>query len=135
MSKPSVEGLSRLYEEVLKQGLNPEKSTISQLYELANAIEEATRYNQGTCRTEGISIIPSTTQQLIVSKPIALNQSVCKPTPVTCLASQLTQHSRPVNVVRHEPRTALAVPTNKNTPYRGGNTSRPPVITSNPEAH
>ena len=34
-----------LRQEVLKQGLNPEKSTINQLYELANVIEEATRYN------------------------------------------------------------------------------------------
>ena len=51
-----------LRQEVLKQGLDPEKSTISQLYELVNAIEEATRYNQGTRRTEGIGTIPSTTQ-------------------------------------------------------------------------
>ena len=108
-----------LRQEVLKQGLNPEKSTINQLYEFVNAIEEATRYNQGTHRTEGIGTIPSTTQQSIVSKPIALNQSVHKPTPITRLASQPTQHSRPVNVVRHEPRTAPAVPTNKNTPYWG----------------
>ena len=48
-----------LRQEVLKQGLNPEKSTISQLYELANVIEEAMRYNQGTRRTEGIGTIPS----------------------------------------------------------------------------
>ena len=33
-----------LRQEVLKQGLNPEKSSIGQLYELANAIEEAMRY-------------------------------------------------------------------------------------------
>ena len=51
-----------LRQEVLKQGLNPEKSTINQLYKLANAIEEATRYNQGTRRTEGIGTIPSMTQ-------------------------------------------------------------------------
>ena len=66
-------------QEVLKQGLNPEKSTISQLYELANVIEEATRYNQGTHRTEGISIIPSMTQRPIVSKPNALNH--CRGSP------------------------------------------------------
>ena len=71
-----------LRQEVLKQGLNPEKSTIGQLYELANAIEEAMRYNQGTRRTEGISIIPSKTQRPIVSKPNALNHSVRKSTPV-----------------------------------------------------
>ena len=59
-----------LRQEVLKQGLNPEKSTIGQLYKLANAIQEATRYNQGTRRTEGISVIPSTTQRPIVSKPV-----------------------------------------------------------------
>ena len=39
-----------LRQEVLKQGLNPEKSTIGQLYKLANVIEEAMRYNQGTVR-------------------------------------------------------------------------------------
>ena len=82
-----------LRQEVLKQGLNPEKSTISQLYKLANAIEEATRYNQGTHRTEGIGTIPSTTQQSVVSKPIALNQSVRKLTPVAPPVSQPTQHS------------------------------------------
>ena len=71
-----------LRQEILKQGLNPEKSTMSQLYELANAIEEATRYNQGTRRTEGISIIPSMTQRPIVSKPNTLNHSVRKLTPV-----------------------------------------------------
>ena len=51
-----------LRQEVLKQGLNPEKSTSGQLYKLANAIEEATRYNQGTHRAEGIGTIPSMTQ-------------------------------------------------------------------------
>ena len=71
-----------LRQEVLKQGLNPEKSTIGQLYELANVmIEEATRYNQGTHRTEGIVMIPLTTQQSVVLKPLALNQSVHKLTP------------------------------------------------------
>ena len=75
------------------QGLNPEKSTISQLYELANTIEEAMRYNQGTRRTEGIGTILSTTQQSVVSKPITLNQSVRKLTPVTHPALQPTQHS------------------------------------------
>ena len=34
-------------QEVLKQGLNSEKSTIGQLYELANAIEEAMMAIQG----------------------------------------------------------------------------------------
>ena len=51
-----------LRQEVLKQGLNPEKSTIGQLYKLANAIEEAPRYKQGTHRAEGIGTIPSMTQ-------------------------------------------------------------------------
>ena len=123
-----------LRQEVLKQGLNPEKSTISQLYELANAIEEATRYNQGTRRTEGIGTIPSTTQRSVVSKPIALNQSVHKPTPVKHLVSQPTQHSRLVNVIRHEHRTAPAVPTSKNTPYWSSNLSRPPVVTGDRSA-
>ena len=114
-----------LRQEVLKQGLNPEKSTISQLYELANAIEEATRYNQGTRRTEGISIIPSTTQRPIVSKPKALNHSVCKSTPVIRPAPQSNPHSHSVNVIWHEQRTAPTVPMNKNTPTWSGNMSRP----------
>ena len=82
-----------LRQEVLKQGLNPDKSTISQLYELTNAIEEATRYNQGTRKTEGMGTIPSTTQQSVVSKPITLNQSVRKPTPMTRPVPQSSQHS------------------------------------------
>ena len=88
-----------LRQEVLKQGLNPEKSTINQLYELANTTEEVTRYNQGTRRTEGISIIPSMTQRPIVSKPNALNHSACKSMPVIRPAPQSNPHSRSVNVV------------------------------------
>ena len=125
-----------LRQEVLQQGLNPEKSTISQLYELVNAIEETTRYNQGTRRTEGIGTIPSMTQQSVVLKPLALNQSVRKPMPVIRPASQPTQHSCPVNVAWHEHRTAPAVPTNKNTPYWSGSMSRPPVVTGDrPSTH
>ena len=97
-------------------------------------IEKATRYNQGTHRAEGIGTIPSMTQQPIVSKPIALNQSVHKLMPVTCLASQPTQHSQLVNVVQHEHRTAPAVPTSKNTPYRSSNLLRPPVVTGDRSA-
>ena len=37
-----------LCQEILKRGLSPEHSTIEQLYEASNAIEEATRYHQGT---------------------------------------------------------------------------------------
>ena len=118
-----------LRQEVLKQGLNPEKSTIGQLYELTNVIEEATRYNQGTCRTEGIGTIPSMTQRSVVLKPTALSQSVHKPMPATRLASQSNQHSHPVNIVWHEHRTVPAVPVTKNTPSRSGNMPRPPVTT------
>ena len=116
-----------LRQEVLKQGLNPEKSTIGQLYKLANTIEEATRYNQGTRRAEGIGTIPSMTQRPIVSKSNALSHSVCKSTPVLQLVSQPTQHSCQMNVVWHEHRTAPAVPTTKNTPSRSGDISQPPV--------
>ena len=112
-----------LRQEILKQGLNPEKSTIGQLYELANAIEEATRYNQGTRRAEGIGTIPSMTQQPIVSKSNALNHPVHKPMPVLQPVSQPTQLSHQMNVVQHKHRTAPAVPTTKNTPSWSGNIS------------
>ena len=72
---------------------------LQQLYELTNTIEEATRYNQGTRRAEGIGTIPPMTQRPIVSKSNALSHSVRKPTPVLRPASQPTQHSRQMNVV------------------------------------
>ena len=43
-----------LRQEILKQDLSPERSTIKQLYKASNAIEEATRYHQGTRRMDSI---------------------------------------------------------------------------------
>ena len=65
-----------LHQEILKQGLSPERSTIEQLYKASNAIEEATRYHQGTRRMDSIENAQSTVPRVMVPKMTTLNQPV-----------------------------------------------------------
>ena len=71
-----------LCQEILKQGLSPEHSTIEQLYEASNAIEEATRHHQGTRRMDGMGNAQSTAPQVMVPKMMALNQPVQRGPPM-----------------------------------------------------
>ena len=118
-----------LWQEVLKQGLSPERSTIEQLYEASNAIEEATRYHQGTWRMDGMGNAQSMAPRVMVPKVMALNQPVRRGPSMAQAVPSNNQHSRLVNVGKNDSHTTTTTAT-KPPPQRGGNPTWPHTITN-----
>ena len=119
-----------LCQEILKRGLSPERSTIEQLYKASNAIEEATRYNQGTRRMDSIGNAQSTVPRVMVPKMTTLNQPVWRGPQMARMVPSNNQYSQPVNIGKNDSRMTTTTTATKPPPQRGGNPTQPHMISN-----